>query len=138
MSTSAELEQMREMGQIIKEISLGNGLVVRFYDNTVRYYGDYYCVKLETVCDVPLLPDYFENERLHAEAREVVGGEVTYRRITEKMGVPSTEIERVLAHLIAQFESNSLPYFSAEKFPRKFVLSEVGKMMKKLGRHRAA
>lgn len=122
------------MDDHIRDIPLPNGLTVSFYDQTRRYFGDYYLVRLEIVCKVPVLAEYFTEPGEYGEARSLLGDEVTYRRGVEQMGVPSTEIERVRDRLMADFEKHSLPYFSAPLFPRKVVGAELGKIRKKMQR----
>jgi hypothetical protein len=122
------------MDSPIREHQLPNGLTVSFHDLTRRYFGDFYLVKLEIVCNVPVISAYFQTEEEYSLARSLLGDEVVYRRSVEQMGVPSTEIERVRERLMADFEKHSLPYFSAATFPRKLVVAELGKMQKKMNR----
>jgi hypothetical protein len=119
------------MGNLVRECLLPNGLTVSFYDLTRRYFGDFYLVKLEIVCKVPVIADYFgENGEFNA-ARSLLGEEVVYRRNVEQMGVPSTEIERVANRLMADFETHSFPYFAAPAFPQRLVCAELKKKLKK-------
>ncbi len=118
----------------VREHQLPNGLTVTFLDRTRRYYGDFYLVKLEIVCHVPIVPAHFQTEEEYSQALSLLGDEVVYRRTVEQMGVPSTEIERVTGRLMSDFEEHSLPYFSTATFPRKLVVAELGKMKKKMYR----
>lgn len=117
----------------IKEIILVNGLIVRFYDLTRRYYGDFYLVKLEIRCLVSLCREYFENAESFAEAIELMGETVLFRRIIEKMGVPAAEVGRAVDGLMANFEENSMAYLSAPSFPHKFVVSQLNKARRTVG-----
>lgn len=94
------------------KIDLPGILSVTFYDQSKVYFGDYYHVKLEVNCEiqVPLM-------LVSAENRD--GGladAVIYRRILEKMAVPSAAVEDTRRALIAEFRSNSLPYLSSPAF----------------------
>lgn len=122
------------MDNHIRDIPLPTGLTVSFYDQTRRYFGDYYLVKLEIVCKVPVLAGYFTEQGEYDEARSLLGAEVVYHRCVEQMGVPSTEIERVLNRLMAEFEKNSLPYFAAPAFPGKLLSAELRKIRKTMQR----
>ena len=122
------------MVTLVCERLLPNGLTVSFHDQTRRYFGDFYLVKLEIVCRVPVIPGYFTDDVEYGEARSFLGDEVVYRRTVEQMGVPSTEIERVRNRLIADFQNHSLSYFAASSFPQKLVVAELKKMKKKLNR----
>lgn len=122
------------MATLVKEIPLPNGLSVSFCDQTRRYFGDYYLVKLEITCHVPIKGAYFAEEDQFQEAKSLLGEEVMYRRHLEQMGVPSTEIERVRNRLITDFENHSLPYFADAAFPLKLVIGELKKKNKKMNR----
>jgi hypothetical protein len=120
------------MESFLKELHLSNGLTIGFIEQTRRYFGDYYLVKLEIICKVPVTQDFFTEESSFAEARAILGDTVVYRRNLEQMGVPSTEIDRVLTRLVTDFEEHSLPYFAAGDFPQKLVVAEL-KKRKKIG-----
>ncbi|HET6420306.1 MAG TPA: hypothetical protein VFG19_09130 [Geobacteraceae bacterium] len=122
------------METLIKKIPLKNGLIISIYDHTVRYYGDFYLVKIEIVCEIPLRREYFENENEYDQAWRILGENACYRRFMEQMGVPSTGIERAREIIIKNFVDHSLPYFSSENFPGKFVLSQYRKARNKLNR----
>lgn len=121
------------MNDMLLEISLPNGLVVRFVDHTRQYYGDYYLVKLEIICEAAVSSDYFGERAEFEEAMRLLGPKAVYRKELEQMGVPSTEIERVRERLIENFREHSLPYFERENFPSKLVLGEFEKLRKKQG-----
>ena len=116
------------MDRITRELPLANGLVVQFIDHTVRYYGDFYRVRLEVRCSVPLTADLFPDIDEFSNAKSILGDSVTYSRSLERMGVPSTEIARVIDNLIADFAGHSGPYFASSDFPKKLVLSEFKKL----------
>ena len=120
------------MENFIREIPLANGLTVSFFQQARRYFGDYHLVKLEIVCKVPVIADYFSNKGEFAAARSLLGEEVVHRRCVEQMGVPSAEVERVLNRLTADFEKTSLPYVGFPAFPRKLVVAELEKLRKKM------
>jgi hypothetical protein len=115
------------MDRTSRELLLANGLVVRFVDRTVRYYGDFYRVQLEVRCSVPLTVDLFPGMDEFSAAKAILGDEVTYCRTLDRMGVPSTEIDRVIDTLIADFSEHSGPYFAAREFPKKLVHAELKK-----------
>lgn len=122
------------MNDPLLEISLPNGLFVRFIDHTRQYYGDYYLVKLEIICETPVRSDYFGEQADFEEALRLLGAKAIYRKELEQMGVPATEIDRVRERLIENFREHSLPYFAREDFPSKLVLGELEKLRKKQGR----
>lgn len=118
----------------IRELPLLNGLTVSFFDHTKRYFGDYHRVKLEIICKVPVFAEYFEDRHAFDDARSLLNYEVVYKHSAEQMGVPSTEIERVLQRLMTNFIEHSLPYFTSAQFPKKMVLAALNKFKGKKGR----
>ena len=118
----------------IRELPLPNGLTVFFFDHTSRYFGDFHRVKMEIVCKVPVFAVYFEDRRAFDDARSLLSDEVVYKQSVEQMGVPSTEIERVLQRLMTNFIEHSLPYFASAQFPRKMVLAALNKVKGKKAR----
>lgn len=122
------------MMELAREISLENGLTVSFYQHIHRYFGDYHRIKVEIICEVPVLEEYFTSPEEFAEAVASLGSKAIYRRNLELMGVSSAEVERSVANVIDNFSSHSLSYLSSRLFPRKLVhaeLSAVGPKMRK-------
>lgn len=124
------------MDTCFRKFELSNGLTLFVYDTTRRYYEDYHLVRLEIVCETPVLAEYFDTGVLFSEARALLGESAVYRRLLEKMGVPYREIGVARESLVADFENNVLRYFSTEGFPRKLVLSEFAKAREQAGRSR--
>jgi hypothetical protein len=119
------------MAKPITEFSLPNGLTIVFIDHSRQYFGDIYRVKLEIVCRVPILEQYFTDPQEFIQAGAILGNTVVYRRMEEQMGVPSSDIEMVLQKLIKNFTDHSLIYFKTDTFPRKIILSEMSKINKR-------
>ena len=119
------------MTRIIREMTLENGLVVRFFDHTRQYYGDFYLVKIEISCEIPLCPASFDEPGDLEDARRLVGDPAVYSRTVEQMGVPSTAIGTVTERLMGNFITHSLPYFSAPGFPGRFLRTELARARKK-------
>jgi hypothetical protein len=120
---------------LVKEISLENGVNVCFYSHAHRYFGDYYRLKLDIVCEAPLLEEYFADRQAYAEASASLGPTAIHRRNVEQMGVPSAEVDRTLESLIEHFSRHSLPYIASSTYPKKLVLTEVKGAGRKI--HRA-
>ena len=119
------------MSDPFREILLPNSLKVRFFDTSHRYYGDFYLVKLDVTCEVPLEERLFGTPAEYAEARRLMGDTIEYRRSMEQMGVPSTEIHRVRERLIEHFSQHSLPYFTAPNFAARLVRAELAKIRRR-------
>ena len=119
------------MDNPVKKLSLPNGLTILFVDHSRQYFGDFYRVKLEIICRIPILESYFTDPEEFVQARAMVGEMVVYRRMEERMGVPSLEIETALQKLVKNFIDHSVSYFKADNFPRKIILSEMLKKIKR-------
>jgi hypothetical protein len=122
----------KTMDILLRTISLDNGLTINIYDRTKRYYEAFHLVKLEIVCEVLLLSDFFASESDFSTAKKLLGPSVVYRRTLEHMGVPAVELETAKTRLVQNFEQNSIPYFAAAHFPQKIVISEYTRAKKRL------
>lgn len=116
------------MQKLIREIPLSNGLTVRFFDATRRYFGDYHQVRIQICCEVPLTPDLFPDEESHQAARRLLGASVSYKKEIEHQGVASLSIEETVEKVISHFVEHSLGYFNAPAFPKKLVQSELTRL----------
>lgn len=96
---------MRSAGVLLDSITTDSGVVVKFYDNTNRYFGDFHCVRIAvTAC--PL-----ENDTLRYENTDPV-----YQTVLDRMAVPGIEIVAVRKQLIRNFIENALPYMEKKFF----------------------
>lgn len=109
------------------EITLDNGLIVRFVDHSTRYFGNFHHVRLEAVCEVPLTPQVVPDEGLRADALKHLKTPLVYRRLLTHMGVPGEEVEKAKQALVESFRRHSAGYLSAEGFFERFVLGELRK-----------
>ena len=116
---------------ILKHLVLSNGLTISLADETRRYFGDFYLVKLQIVCKAAISTELFDDASDLAEAKRLLGDEVKYCRTAEQMGVPSSEIQRVLNRLVEDFEKHALPYLGAPFFPRKLAAAQLKKLTSK-------
>ena len=113
------------MMKLVREIPLGNGLTVSIYNHNHRYFGDYHRVRVEIVCKVGVLEEFFANRAEYAEAMASLGDEAVFRRNVELMGIPTGELHLSLERVIDNFCNHSLAYLSSPEFPRKLVLKEL-------------
>ncbi|QXE92063.1 hypothetical protein [Geomonas subterranea] len=113
------------MQKLIREIPLSNGLTVRFFDATRRYFGDYHQVRIQICCEVPLSPGLFPDDESHEAARKLLGASVSYKKEIEHQGVASLSVDETVERVISDFAAHSLGYFNTPDFPRKLVQSEL-------------
>lgn len=108
---------------------LDNGLIVEFFDRSNRYFGDYHRVCIEVRCRVPLAGEYFAGAADPAlelkSAVALLGHEVVFSRLLEKMGVSGAEVEAARQGLIDHFIRGPLSYMGGSGFPRRFVAAEL-------------
>jgi hypothetical protein len=109
----------------IRILPLPNGLSISVFNNTRRYFGDYFRVSVEIVCRIPLLAEYFTDSDEFAVACSKLGSEVVYTRNEEQMGVPSAGVGEALDRLVENFIDHSFPYVSSSQFPRKVVHAKL-------------
>jgi hypothetical protein len=117
------------MKNLIREIPLANGLTVRFFDTTRRYFGDYHQVRVKISCEVPLSADLFDDAPAYEAAVKLLGGSVRYQKDVEHQGVPTLATADAVEKVIRQFVDHSLCYFESEAFPKRFVQSELNRIL---------
>lgn len=119
------------MKKMVREIPLSNGLTVRFFDATRRYFGDYHQVRVKISCEVPLTAELFDDDAAHRAAVKLLGARVQYLKEVEHQGVPTLATGDAVEKVIRQFVEHSQSYFESEAFPRRFVHSELNRVLGK-------
>lgn len=119
------------MENLIREIPLANGLTVRFFDTTRRYFGDYHQVRVKISCEVPVTADLFADQQACDAAVKLLGAKVQYVKDIEQQGVPTLSTADAVENVIRQFMENSRGYFDSAEFSRKFVQSELNRIRSK-------
>jgi hypothetical protein len=121
------------MKKLIHEIPLASGLIVRFFDATRRYFGDYHKVRVTISCDVPLVPALFEDENSYQAALKLLGPKVQYLKEIEHQGVATDATAQTVEKVISDFVDHSLSYFNSAAFPKKLVQSELNRRRTRSG-----
>ncbi len=103
--------------ELYAEIDLPGIHTVRIYDHSRVYFGDYYRVRLEVVCEIPLPLDSADPAAEAGDPPHVA----VYSRFLERMAVPSAAVADIRLALVAEFRQNSLQYLTAAAFPAKLV-----------------
>lgn len=114
----------------LKEVRFGNGLHVRFVDESNRYFGDYHriCVVATIVCKLlDLRVDSADDLQFRDQAMQALGLELKIVKRFERMGVPSSEVETVRSALVEGFLQNASSYLSRSEYPRSLVAAELKK-----------
>ena len=102
------------------EIIISGNSIVRFYDRSSIYFGDYYHVRLEARCEFEL-PGCQKAVPGSLVSEETLPNPAVYTRMLERMAVPSSSVEDVKGALVEDFRKNTLPYLSSPDFPLKMT-----------------
>jgi hypothetical protein len=116
------------MKKPIREVPLQNGLTLRFFDHTRRYFGDYHQVRIEISCELPLTSDLFDDAADCQTALKLLGPSVRYLKQVEQQGVATAAVDQTVEKVIADFLTHSLGYFQSAAFPKKLVHSELNRV----------
>jgi len=111
------------MTDILTSIKLKNGIVVDFFDQTNRYYGDFHRVKIDIVASFPVDSTQLPSE-LQSLAAEC-GNTATHNSTLEQMGVQSADLERVRAALIDNFMITVGCYFEKDNFVESLLRKKL-------------
>lgn len=114
----------------IKEERLSNGLLIKFTDQSNRYFGDYHrvCVVATIVCNLNELPTAnSDDEALRCQALEALGEQLLVVKRFERMGVASANVEDVRVALIDDFLRHASAYLSRPDYLRSLVNAELKK-----------
>lgn len=120
--------------QTIREYDLGHGITAKLRDETRHYFGGYYHVRIEVSAHIPLSASPFSGPEEYQAARRLLGEQICFHRVLEKMAVPETDIAAARQSLLEAFDANVLPYLSRPDFPERFMLSEYDKCLKSSAR----
>ena len=102
------------------ELIISGNNIVRFYDHSGIYFGDYHHVRLEARCDFEL-PGCRKAKPGSPAGEETLHPPAVYIRTLERMAVPSASVEDVKSALIEDFRKNTLPYLSSPDFPLRMM-----------------
>ncbi len=101
------------MNSDLKPMVLGNGLTLRFDDQSNRYFGDFHRI---CICVQICLPEQV------ALSAGLAGGKDFLERKLEKMGVPSESLEKERKILLDAFLATGLTYLEKKDFPQQLLL----------------
>ena len=93
-------------------VVLQNGIVIRFVDQSNRYFGDFHRICITAEVSLPenfVLPVGFPKEQARLKKR------------LEKMAVTSDAIESERRALVEAFLATSRAYFEKDDFPRQLL-----------------
>lgn len=113
------------MAEPFRSVKLANDLIVNFFDESNRYFGDYHRVRIRVSVDLPF-PDCRSPEVNPSAATDDA---LCFERFLERMGVPSTDLLDVRDSLLEDFLETATQYLENPDFPRQLLRRQL--MIKK-------
>lgn len=93
-------------------VPLENGLLIRFFDQTNRYFGDFHRVCVAVKVEFPS-----DSKKSGDSLQEIP----CYERSLERMGVTTAALDRERQALIDAFLTTSRPYLEKPGFPQQLL-----------------
>ena len=112
-----------------RQEAFDNGIVLEFFDQSNRYFGDYHRLRVLVEIRLPLTPTLFLQEPDPAAARDraaaLVGEVLVETRVLERMGVPGAEVEAVQSRLVEDFLASAGLYLGRPDFPARLLAGRL-------------
>jgi len=111
----------------LTEIALDNGLVLQVEDQTNRYFGDYHRVRLVVSChfEVAGILAHPDCNLDRGEVRRLLGEQLRYEQILERMGVPGAAVEPTCRELVDQYLASNRSYLERADFPLRLLRQRI-------------
>lgn len=108
------------------EETLANGLLLRFYDQSNRYFGDYHRVRIVVAIELALNNNALLNDpELLVAGRKRFGATLTTSKVLERMGVPGSRVAALRAELVASYQREVQSYLSRPEVPLRLLRAEL-------------
>ncbi len=123
------------MTELLRRWKLKNGIEVQVHEDSRRYHGNYYNMKLIITSRIEVKEEYFDDLRETPNYKPIVRSllpSVEYRREIVKAGVEGTRLAGLRDQLMAGFEQTALPYFEKESFAKNYARKRFEELQKKL------
>ena len=117
------------MATILRQEEFENGVRLEFVEDSNRYFGDYYRLRIEVRCRVAiaaaLFPEVIDPDGEARRIRGLLGEELIWTRHLERMGVATAELPVVRAELLESFATSTYPYLRSPEFPVRLLAGEL-------------
>jgi hypothetical protein len=107
------------------EETLANGLHLRFYDQSNRYFGDYHRVRIVVEIELALSNALLADQELLAAGRKRFGATLTTSKVLERMGVPGDRVAALRTELVASYQREVQGYLSRPEVPQRLLHAEL-------------
>jgi hypothetical protein len=104
---------------------LTNGLHLRFYDQTNRYFGDYHRVRIVVEIELTLNNELLDDPELLTAGKKRFGAVLTTNKVLERMGVPGNRVDSLRAELVASYQTEVQSYLSRPEVPQRLLRAEL-------------
>ncbi|PKN11990.1 MAG: hypothetical protein CVU69_09595 [Deltaproteobacteria bacterium HGW-Deltaproteobacteria-4] len=108
----------------VEEI-LTNGLHLRYYDQTNRYFGDYHRVRIVVEIELALSNELLIDQELLTAGKKRFGVSLTTNKVLERMGVPGGRVDALRAELVASYQNEVQNYLSRPEVPLRLLRAEL-------------
>jgi len=108
---------------LIKKVSLNNGLKLELYDASKKVAGDRWLVKLAAKIEIPVT-NYLQGLGQGMDANDIqktLGRTVIYEKNIERNFIDKNERKSVLNGFCDSITETALAYLSTSNFPKQFI-----------------
>lgn len=109
------------------EEELANGLHLRFFDQSNRYFGDYHRLYIVVEITVILSAEFIPDPELLATAVRRFGDRLVTTRTLERMGVPGDQLATLRKELLASYRLEVDKYLSRPGVPLSLLRSGLAR-----------
>lgn len=108
-----------------REVTLRNGLRLRFVDASNRYFGDYHRVRIEVAIELPLTAALLPDPELLAAGINRFGPTLLVGKVLERMGVASGRVETVRSELVEGYLHEARQYLVRPETSARLLRAEL-------------
>ena len=122
--------------RLIEKLTLSNGLVLEFWDQSCPMAGDRWLVSLLARVEIPVLPEYFSaldgSEQAYQDTVAAYGDKLVFSQEKVRHFVDEGETENVLAGLRQRLKDNLAEYIGSPKFAPRYALKKYGDLQERI------
>jgi hypothetical protein len=117
------------MSEPFQNICLSNGLHLRCYDLSNRYFGDFHQVRVKLTADIPLDRMTIPADLL--QQRSSLPEILHFEKQLQRMGVKGADLEQVRGALVRDFLATAVPYLESPHFPEQLLRKQMTEKLKR-------
>ena len=115
------------MNKPFNQVELKNGVIVDFFDQSNRYFGDFNRVKINVIATIPLIVNSLpvDLQKFAATYPDCI----TYEKSLEQMGVETSKVQDVAESLVDSFIGSVGSYLEKESFAENLLRKRMSEKM---------